>query len=470
VSLDYAIQLEMNGLSGEAHQMYEQALKSSVAYVGISQDEHDEHILQCESGYIRTTLKLGNIAQGMKLLAANTDKKLLLECSTILQELKQNTECAQLLERAEAWEEAAHVYIKLKNWSKLGKIMDSISSPALFSQLAKAHESEGRYSDAANAYERAGDWESLVRILVDHLRDIEAASTLVKRNKSAESAKKLAKIHVASRSFFQAIEFHLIAGMQTEAFQLAKSQNMVVEFGELVKDNASVTLLGEIAAYFEGKEEYLNAAKYYFQAMNFTKALKAALDAPVDDNAINLAITIIGEAKNDSLTHTLIDFLMGERDGHPKDAKYIFTLYMSLKQYKEAARTAIIIAREEQTLGNYRGAHDLILESTLQLKRTNAAVPAELESMLLLLHSYILVKTLVRLDQHSSAARMLIRVAKNISKFPGHTVAILTSTVIECYRSGLKNSAFNFAALLMRPEHRNQVDPKFKRKIETIVR
>lgn len=97
-------------------------------------------------------------------------------------------------------------------------------------------------------------------------------------------------------------------------------------------------------------------------------------------------------------------------------------------------------------------------------------MPAELESMLALLHSYILVKTLVKMDDHLGAARMLIRVSKSISKFPGHTVAILTSTVIECYRAGLKQSAFQFAALLMRPENRGAIDAKFKRKIESIVR
>lgn len=49
-------------------------------------------------------------------------------------------------------------------------------------------------------------------------------------------------------------------------------------------------------------------------------------------------------------------------------------------------------------------------------------------------------------------------------------VPILTSTVIECHRSGLKNSAFNFAAMLMRPENRAKIDPKWKKKIEQIVR
>ena len=49
-------------------------------------------------------------------------------------------------------------------------------------------------------------------------------------------------------------------------------------------------------------------------------------------------------------------------------------------------------------------------------------------------------------------------------------VPILTSTVIECHRSGLKGSSFSFAAMLMRPEYRQKIDPKWKKKIEQIVR
>jgi WD repeat-containing protein 19 len=76
----------------------------------------------------------------------------------------------------------------------------------------------------------------------------------------------------------------------------------------------------------------------------------------------------------------------------------------------------------------------------------------------------------VKCDDHLRAARMLVRVSANISKFPAHAVAILTSTVVECYRSGLKKVAFDHAAILMRPEYRQQIDPKFKRKIEQIIR
>ena len=49
-------------------------------------------------------------------------------------------------------------------------------------------------------------------------------------------------------------------------------------------------------------------------------------------------------------------------------------------------------------------------------------------------------------------------------------VPILTSTVIECHRSGLKQSAFDYASILCRAEYRAQIDQKYKRKIELIVR
>ena len=88
----------------------------------------------------------------------------------------------------------------------------------------------------------------------------------------------------------------------------------------------------------------------------------------------------------------------------------------------------------------------------------------------MVLHSYTLARLQVRRGDHLTAARMLLRVAANISKFPSHIVPILTSTVIECHRSGLKNSAFSHAATLMRPEYRKDIDEKYRKKIEAIIR
>lgn len=47
---------------------------------------------------------------------------------------------------------------------------------------------------------------------------------------------------------------------------------------------------------------------------------------------------------------------------------------------------------------------------------------------------------------------------------------ILTTTVIQCLKAGLPASAHKAAVMLMRPEYRQKIDPKYKRKIESVVR
>ena len=66
------------------------------------------------------------------------------------------------------------------------------------------------------------------------------------------------------------------------------------------------------------------------------------------------------KANDEKLIMHLIDFLMGELDGMPKDSKYLFRLYMAIEKFTEAAKTAIIIAQSEQEMGNYRNAHDVL--------------------------------------------------------------------------------------------------------------
>lgn len=107
-----------------------------------------------------------------------------------------------------------------------------------------------------------------------------------------------------------------------------------------------------------------------------------------------------------------------------------------------------------QEQGNYRTAHDQLFKAVQQLEGLRHRCPTELMRALMLLHSYTLVKSLIAINDHLNAARMLVRVARSISKFPKHIVPILTSTIIECNRAGLKKTAFEYAAMLMRAEYR----------------
>lgn len=53
-----------------------------------------------------------------------------------------------------------------------------------------------------------------------------------------------------------------------------------------------------------------------------------------------------------------------------------------------------------------------------ELLSQNITIPLEMERSLQLLHSYVIVRMHIRRGQHLNAARLLIRVAESISKFP----------------------------------------------------
>ena len=253
----------------------------------------------------------------------------------------------------------------------------------------------------------------------------------------------------------------------------------------------------------------MEAGRYYAQAGDHSKAVEHLIAASTDDNShIDMAIECVrgwscwpgwgclfllslsrprnfmfgccladvppflqaGQAKSDAITARVLAFLTGEVDGVPKDNHYLFRIYLATGQYQEASRTAILVARDEQRTGSYRTAHDVLYQMYTELHEQGIPIPVEMSESLELLHSYILGKMHLKRADHLLAARMLIRVANNISKFPAHAVNILTSTVIECFRSGLKKSAFEFATTLLQPEYRKQLDDKYKKKIETIVR
>ncbi|PKU35358.1 wd repeat-containing protein 19 [Limosa lapponica baueri] len=371
ISKEYAMQLEFSGDYINALAHYEKGITGNNKY-----QEHDE---ACLAGVAQMFIRMGDIRRGVNQAIKHPSRLLKRDCGAILESMKQFSEAAQLYEKGQYYDKAASVYIRCKNWAKVGELLTHVSSPKIHLQYAKAKEADGRYKEAVIAYEHAKQWDSVIRLYLDHLNNPEKA------------------VNIALK--------HFMKSPSTE-----------------------------------------------------------------DNLAIEMAIETVGRAKDEALTNQLIDYLMGESDGMPKDAKYLFRLYMALKQYREAARTAIIIAREEQCSGNYRNAHDVLFSMYSELKTQKIKIPSEMATNLMILHSYILVKTHVKRGDHMKGARMLIRVANNISKFPSHIVPILTSTVIECHRAGLKNSAFSFAAMLMRPEYRNKIDLKYKKKIEAMVR
>jgi len=68
------------------------------------------------------------------------------------------------------------------------------------------------------------------------------------------------------------------------------------------------------------------------------------------------------------------------------------------------------------------------------------------------MHSYIIVRSIIKLNDHLTASRLLIRVCKNISTFQQHAANILTTTVVECTKAKLKGEAYKWAVVLSKPE------------------
>lgn len=89
-----------------------------------------------------------------------------------------------------------------------------------------------------------------------------------------------------------------------------------------------------------------------------------------------------------------------------KDAKYLFKLYLSLKKYTEAAKTAVLISRQEQQSGNYRDAHDVLFAMYRDLLQEGIKIPNELIQNLMILHSYILVKVSVSKQQQKKKTKL----------------------------------------------------------------
>ncbi|RQM21034.1 hypothetical protein B5M09_000189 [Aphanomyces astaci] len=467
LSASYAAQLEFKGDVEGALKMYEHAC-NAVDPLGNPVVASEKTQTQSMAGIARCTLRTGDLRRGIRLVTELNDIGLCKECGLILEGMKQLSDAAQLYERGEVYEKAAQIYIQMKQLHKAAPLMAKVHMPKVHMQFAKAKEAAGEFAAASDAYEAAMDLDSVVRIQLEHLNNAEKAFSIVKQTKSSEGASAVAKYCIESANYAAAIDFLLMANREDDAFQLAQAHNEIDAFTKTIGDGISVERALKIAQHYEQTQAHARAGEFYQVCGNFHKALRLFLQC--GETELGRAIDVVGKARNDMLTHTLIDYLMGDTDGIPKDPNYIFRLYMALGNYAQAAKTAIIIARQEQELGNYKVAHDVLVETHRQLQLHKIHVNQDLRNSLTLLHSYVVVKKLVKRGDHMSAAKMLVRVAKNISKFPTHVSNILISAVIECQRAGLKGSSYDFATQLMRPEHRNGIDKEIKRKIEAIVR
>jgi len=99
-------------------------------------------------------------------------------------------------------------------------------------------------------------------------------------------------------------------------------------------------------------------------------------------------IEMVSKVKIDALTHELVDYLMGETDNIPKEPQWTFKLYRAIGNVKQAVKIAINIYQQEQELGNYKYAHDILLDTYKDIKSHNLKIPFDLNNKLMLIHSF----------------------------------------------------------------------------------
>ena len=490
ISREYASQLEFRGEHQQALEMFHKGVVQIDAADGDHKNrslrQHNEH---CQAGIARITIRMGDISRGFQIAMQTDSPTMATECAQIFEELKQWTEAAQLYEKAGSYDLATQIYIcQTKNLKAASTLMPHINSHKIQGLYAAAKEKEGAYKEANDAYAKAEDWDNVVRLTVEQLNDISSAYEIVRRTKSAEAAALVAKYCRKDGNPETAIEFLLLAKKTDEAFELASTTNNMATYSSILGANGSTENYLHIAEYYEGKSDFSTAADYYFKCHSYDKALQKYLEAVSSlgatmvraadaaevekkiDSCLNSAIAVVGEAKLNKLSTQMIRYLTAEENDAPRDPKYLFSLYMALGKYEKGSDTAIIIARTQRELGHYRVAHRLLFQTYKELEKHGMAVPSELRWNLMLLHSYLIAKPLMKtLNNHDLAARMLIRVAKNIPKFPKHITQILTSCVTECNKAGFDKSAFTYAKQLVTSD-RKGIPDKHRKRIDTIVR
>ncbi|GBF91989.1 hypothetical protein Rsub_04713 [Raphidocelis subcapitata] len=453
---------------------------------GASATDQAEHRRTCLGGLARTLLKLGDVQAGKAAALEVEDPALWKACAQILESAGHPPEAAELFERCGLFEKAAAIHIASKNLAAAAPLMARVASPKLQLAFARAKEAQGRWQEAAVAYEAGGDVSSAVRLLLEKLDAPSRAAAIVRKagpGAAPDAAAAVARHCLAARD------------ARAAAFDVAASRGEMDAFAALVGAGASAKSeagprVEKIAAYYEARGQPERAADAWARAEQRERAARLYLQVGTTA-AISKAIALVEASGGDAqLAAAILDHLntapAGEQarpaaggaasaEGAGADSggggggaaaagevgveELRFRLHMALGRLPEAARSALEDARREQDAGNYRAAHAKLLRAVRQIAALGARPPQELVSALALIHSYVIVRGLVARDDHATAARMLVRVAQSISRFPRHAVPILTSAVIECSRAGLKGAAFE-----------PFVDERYRKKIELLVR
>lgn len=94
----------------------------------------------------------------------------------------------------------------------------------------------------------------------------------------------------------------------------------------------------------------------------------------------------------------------------------------------------------------------------------------ELNQKFALIHSYIIVRNVIKNNDHVTAARIMSRICRNISMFISVAANVLTTTIVECTKAKFKAEAYKWAMVAIKPEYKDGLSDNFRPKIENIAR
>jgi WD repeat-containing protein 19 len=461
-------------------------------------DQSRGGINNAKAGVARCSFRLGDVETGLRIVGQLNDKNTYGECAFLCEQFGDANAAAALFEKAGLFENAVSIYLDAKQYDLAKPLLARIptgsgssSCRALRVSYANAMEFSGNFEEAANEYELARVWEHAVRIRLTLLKpcDTEKAFAICRQSRSQEAASVAAGYCRQVGDVDRAVEFLLLARKSDDAFALAgeSGPSAMDKLCRLVSNDATATAreYRKLATYFETSLSWRKAGDAHAQCGNNEHAVRCYLKETSDDS-VGAAIALVGSLRDDGLTSVVVEFLSSATGaslsvGDPSNKNntssqhtaWLFKLYVALGDYDAASTTSALLARQEQEMGNYKVAHAALFESSRELLRdgkTETRLAIGVQKQLNLLHSYVLVKSFVRQQDHEGCARLLHRIAKNITKFPAHVVPILTSTVVECTRGGMKRTAVHFAQKLMAPTLRAEIGDAYKRKVETIAR
>lgn len=472
----YAGELEASHDFVAAQDVYKQALHASNKVTSTSEAEREELDLACSAGLTRTTLQLGETVRGLKMLKLTEDKQLLKECGLILERLNQPKDAASLYERAEAWEKVILLLISAGEIDKAEKLLEEkyIEKPENVMRAIGARCTElQNYDRAIGWYVKCNAHELAVRVVLDYLHDIERAEAIVRQSHSIEGARLVIQHFLKLDRFADAVEFCALAGLFEEALQFAMKHGQCEHLAKFLVKNSSLVNSNDtwlrLASVLQSSSVFYGLALLHAgdQAKG-SEALSSALSVGNIDGVHARVMELIGSvsADNDAL------FLAGIENAlsRPPLEYYRFQFLVSLERYKDAAVVLKQKAEAEKEAGNFRKARDLLRDGYMQFRDRREPFPAELMEDLLLLHSYLLMKILAKINAHQAAGWLSLRIAESIEAFgKGHRVGILAFAALQCYKIKLGQSALKFAGVLMQSEYRAQLSADLLEKLEYVI-